>query len=256
MINYGFASLDDRAKPIELAPSEEPERFALQLYDHVAGAVNLRGLDVLDMSCGRGGGTSYIYRHLGAGHVTGVDSCRRFIAYCRTEHDDSHLTFVHGSADRLPFGDEEFDAVVNVESSFCYADPDKVWSEVRRVLKRGGFFAFADLRHRFERPALLESFKTSGLRVIEEADITPNVRRALELDNERRAELIRRRVPAPLRSIFRTYAGVEGSRIPSLLNTGEMIYLCCLLQKPGGAARPRIMSSKGREMEREPAAVS
>ena len=56
MMNFGFADLDDRVSPIKLEPSEEPERYSLQLYDRVAGAVNLHGLDVLDVSCGRGGG--------------------------------------------------------------------------------------------------------------------------------------------------------------------------------------------------------
>lgn len=225
MMNYGFADLDDSISLIELEPSEEPERYSLQLYHHVAGAVNLDGLDVLDVSCGRGGGAAYILRHLGAKHVTGLDFCKRSIDFCRHLHSDPGLTFVHGDAEALPFADEEFDAVVNIESSFCYSDLDKFLSEVRRVLNRGGYFAFADLRHTSEVNELLNRFKYSGLEILEKTDITQNVVRALERDSTRRANGIRRHIPSPLRQIFKTYAGVQGSRIPTLLEQRAMVYL-------------------------------
>lgn len=232
MMNYGFAELDDRASPLRLEPSEESERYSLQLYDRVAGAVGLRGLEVLDVSCGRGGGCAYMLHHLGAQQVTGLDSCRRSIDYCRHRHAEPGLTFVHGDAEAMPFVDESFDAVVNIESSFCYPDMDRFLSDVRRVLKPGSYFAFADLRHSGERPELLDAFKRSGLVLLEEADITQNVRRALTLDGARRARGLKRLVHPILRQMLGTYAGVQGSRIPTLLERGEMIYLRLLLRKP------------------------
>ena len=221
MMNYGFADLDDDVIPIKLEPSEEPERYSLQLYDHVAGAVDLHQLDVLDVSCGRGGGAAYILRHLGAKHVTGVDFCRKSIAFCRRVHADDGLTFVHGDAEALPFPDGRFDVVVNIESSFCYSDLNRFLSEVFRVLKPGGYFAFADLRHAAEVNGLRHGFKLSGLEALQETDITQNVRRALELDTERRASGVRRFVPRCLRAIFMTYAGVQGFADPEPARTGE-----------------------------------
>ncbi len=236
IMNYGFADLEDGAGTIELAPSEEPERYSLQLYDRVAGAARLRGRDVLDVSCGRGGGTRYILRYLGAGRVTGLDNCPGTIDFCRRIHRDPDLSFVHGEAEALPFDDGQFDAVVNIESSFCYGDMDRFLSEVRRVLKHGGHFAFADLRHSGEVTELLESLERSGLEILERADISRNVERALELDAARRADGVRRAIPPPLRAIFGTYAGVRGSRIPNLLERGDMVYLRFLLRKPNEKA--------------------
>lgn len=232
MMNYGFADLDDRVSPITLEPGEESERYSLQLYHRVAGTVDLKGRDVLDVSCGRGGGAPYILRNLGANHVTGLDFCQRAITFCRRVQTDPRLTFIQGNAEALPLPDEGFDAVVNIESSFCYPDMDRFLSEVRRVLKRDGYFAFADLRAKAEVSELLACFDRSGLEILEKTDITQNVRRALELDGARRANGIRGFIPRPLRTIFGTYAGVPGSRIPTLLERGEMTYLCLLLRKP------------------------
>ena len=238
MMNYGFADLDDGVIPIKLEPSEEPERYSLQLYDHVAGSMDLHQLDVLDVSCGRGGGAAYILRHLGAKHVTGLDFCRKSIAFCRRVHADDGLTFVHGDAEALPFPDGRFDVVVNIESSFCYSDLNRFLFEVLRVLKPGGYFAFADLRHAAEVNGLRHGFELSGLEALQETDITQNVRRALELDTERRASGVRRFVPLCLRTIFMTYAGVKGSRIPNLLAQGKRLYIRLLARKPKGELRP------------------
>ena len=37
-MNYGFSSLEADAPRLSLPPEDEPNRFAIQLYHHVAGA--------------------------------------------------------------------------------------------------------------------------------------------------------------------------------------------------------------------------
>ena len=63
------------------------------------------------------------------------------------------LAFEVGDAERMPFPDASFDAVVNVESSHCYPSMPAFLSEVRRVLRPGGHFLYADLRPRTDLPA-------------------------------------------------------------------------------------------------------
>ena len=58
-----------------------------------------------------------------------------------------------GDAESLPFGDEMFDAVVNVESSHCYGSTPAFLAQVKRVLRCGGHFLFADLLDRSEDPS-------------------------------------------------------------------------------------------------------
>ena len=59
LMNYGYASANGK---IPLQSQDEPDRYSLQLYHHVASAINLAGLDVLEVGSGRGGGASYIMR--------------------------------------------------------------------------------------------------------------------------------------------------------------------------------------------------
>lgn len=58
------------------------------------------------------------------------------------------MTFVHGDAENLPFPDESFDAVINVEAAHLYPDYPRFLREVARVLRPGGHFLYADLRER------------------------------------------------------------------------------------------------------------
>ena len=55
-MNYGFAADPTERAALRLEPSDEPDRLCIQLYDHVVGATELTGRDVLEVGSGRGGG--------------------------------------------------------------------------------------------------------------------------------------------------------------------------------------------------------
>jgi Methyltransferase domain len=55
--------------------------------------------------------------HLAAGLLHGTDLNPNGIAFCQKRHDLPGLDFVHGNAEDLPFDDQSFDAVLNVEAS-------------------------------------------------------------------------------------------------------------------------------------------
>jgi len=242
-MNYGYAPLDglhtNGEAGLRLGAAEAAERTSLQLYDHVAGAVSLAGREVLEVSCGRGGGAAYLRRHLGAARVTGLDVAAAAVAFCRRVHNESGLTFRQGDAEALPFAASSFDAVVNIEASFCYGDFDRFLGETNRVLRPGGYLLFADLRLMSEATALRQALARSGLDMVRSEDITPNVLRALEIDNDRRVQACNRNVPRPLRGLMRFFVGAAGTRIPLFLADGRMRYLCFALRKPEPAAAAR-----------------
>jgi spermidine synthase len=80
-MNYGYASSE--ATPIPLSAGDEPDRHWIQLYDHVAGAIDLNGSKVLEVGSGRGGGASFIKRYLGPVRMTGVDLSKNAVDFCR-----------------------------------------------------------------------------------------------------------------------------------------------------------------------------
>jgi ubiquinone/menaquinone biosynthesis C-methylase UbiE len=55
---------------------------------------------------------------------------------------------VQGDAENLPFADQSFDAVINVEASHCYPRFPRFLAEVARVLRPGGHFLYCDFRSR------------------------------------------------------------------------------------------------------------
>jgi len=77
---------------------------------------------------------------------TGLDLNPAGIAFCRKRHNVPGLDFVQGDAENLPFPDQSFDAVINIESSHCYPRFPRFLAEVARVLRPGGHFLYADLR--------------------------------------------------------------------------------------------------------------
>ena len=143
-LNYAFESEPPVGLP--LSPEDEPNRACIQLYHHVASQVDLRGADVLEVSCGHGGGASWIARTMQPASYTGLDLNPTGIAFCRERHRVAGLSFLQGDAQRLPFADGSLDAVINVEASHCYPDFPGFLAEVARVLRPDGHFLYADFR--------------------------------------------------------------------------------------------------------------
>jgi SAM-dependent methyltransferase len=143
-LNYGFET--ELPMGLPLSPADEPDRACIQLYHHVATQVDLRGKDVLEVSCGHGGGASYLTRTLQLSRYTGLDLNPTGIRFCRQRHQVDGLAFMLGDAGHLPFPVNTFDAVINVEASHCYPAFPRFLAEVARVLRPGGHFLYADHR--------------------------------------------------------------------------------------------------------------
>ena len=230
-MNYGFASLAADCDALALCAGDEADRYCIQLYDHVAGAVELQGLEALEVGSGRGGGSYFVTRYLGSAQVVGLDYSEHAISLCRHAYDLPGLRFVHGDAEDLPFDDVSFDALVNVESSHCYGSMSRFLAEVVRVLRPGGHFLFADFRRNKDLQLLDRQFDESGLRTLVRQDITPNVVAAIEMDNERKLGQIRGAAPRWLRGVMAEFAGAPGSRIYDDFTSGATNYVSYVLRK-------------------------
>lgn len=231
-MNYGYARLDGDGSTIELTSRDESERFGAQLYDIAASHTDLSHKDVLEVGCGRGGGASYLTRYHAPRSYVGVDLSEHGIRFCNTYHRIPNLRFVRGSAESLPFGDEQFDALVNVESSRAYNDIRGFFDEAYRVLRPGGSFLLADMRLRDDIETLDEQVRAAGFRVDACRNITENVVRALEIDDERRRRLMSQKIPKFALKMFGEFAGLRGSERYKSFATGAMQYVSYLLTKP------------------------
>lgn len=231
-MNYGWAGEQDHP-PLALQPEDEHNRYCIQLYHRVASAVDLQDADVLEVGSGRGGGAAFIMRYHKPRTMTGLDYTERAVDFCRKHYNTPGLVFVQGNAEELDFEDARFDAIVNVESSHCYAAFDRFIAGVSRVLKPGGHLLFTDFRLHDEVVALREEFDKNNLKVIEEELLNPAILRALKLDDQRKKALIEKKVPRLVRPIMHQFAASEKEGgFGEMMRTGEMQYLRFVLQKP------------------------
>src|ERR1700751_311175 len=65
VVFFNFGYEEDPPMGLTLTASDEPNRYCVQLYHVTASQVNLTAKTVLEVSCGAGGGASYIVRNLG-----------------------------------------------------------------------------------------------------------------------------------------------------------------------------------------------
>ncbi len=229
-LNYAYE--EDPPMALELATDDEVYRPNIQLYHRVATQENLSGKNVLEVSCGHGGGASYLMRTVRPAAYTGLDLNPDGIEFCRRTHELPGLDFVQGDAENLPFPDEFFDAVVNVEASHCYPHFPRFLDEVARVLRPGGHLLYADFRFRDNIPVWEAAVAAAPMRLASNKDITAEVRRGMEMNSERSENLIDSHLPRFLRGFARNFAGVPGSRFYREMQDGHTTYrMCCFVKE-------------------------
>jgi ubiquinone/menaquinone biosynthesis C-methylase UbiE len=228
-LNYAFET--DPPMAILLEPADEPDRACIQLYHHVATQVNLSGKDVLEVSCGHGGGASYLTKTLNPAKFTGLDLNPQGIEFCKNRHLQPGLNFVQGDAGNLPFPDRSFDTVINVEASHCYPDFPQFLREVARVLKPGGYLLYADFRFSEGISDWEHALEKAPLKIKQSRDISGEVLRGMEANSARSSALLNRKLPKFLHDLGRDFAGVKGSRVYNALERRQLSYRSYVFQK-------------------------
>ena len=208
-MNYGYKN--NANKHLDLDSKDEKDRMFIQLYSYVASQVPIENLKILEIGSGRGGGAFTLSKKL--------------------HKNVSNLGFIRGDAENLPFEDESFDVVINVESSHCYGNMQRFVNEVYRVIRPGGYFSWADLRAKDMVQDTEKIFKNSLFKCKSTSDITSDVLRALDEIHEAKIEMIERHVPKALRNAFLDFAGAKGSKIYNAFKKRDAVYLAKVLQK-------------------------
>ena len=74
------------------------------------------------------------YRYLKPKSVVGIDISKDAVRLCKTQHGKPNLSFCIGDSEDIPFENNSFNAVINVESSHCYGDIPLFLSEVKSLI--------------------------------------------------------------------------------------------------------------------------
>ena len=230
-MNYGFEDGETEERPV-LEVTDEINRYCIQLYHHVVQSLDITGLDVLEVGSGRGGGAAYIARYFNPRKYTGLDISGEVVSFCNKNFSDiDNLHFHKGVAENLPFEDESYDVLVNVESARCYTSIPRFFKEAHRVLRQGGHFLFADMIKKDEIDEIVTNLKEQNFEIISSRDITANVIKSLDIDHQRRLKLITERLPSFMHKSFAEFAGTKGSGRYNSFANGKIQYWSFVLKK-------------------------
>ncbi len=227
VLNYGFSSDPENS----VIAASDPEFYCLRLYEHTVRNTPLAGRDVLEVSCGRGGGANFVSRTFTPRSYVGVDLSEENLRLARTRAARQGLTFELGNAEKLDFGDSSFDVVINIEASHLYDDRTKFFGEAHRVLRPGGHFCYTDGCWADDDGT--EDLLDAGFELLERLEITSNVLHALRKDSARRTALFDGMRNRELREEYKHWGGVVGYRAYNRFEAGQTRYFSHRLRKPG-----------------------
>ncbi len=196
-MNWGYAPTDDSEPAITMNETDEFNRYQIQMYHYLAAKQSITGLNVLEVGSGRGGGAEYLNRTFNPASFIGLDISPIANELSIKRYQSDTLKFQVGNAQELPFPDDTFDRVMNIESSHCYPKPLEFFKEACRVLKPGGYFLITDFRNSAESDSYMETLATlknhiteAGFTIESFEDITPNVLKSLDMDDQRKRDFI------------------------------------------------------------------
>jgi SAM-dependent methyltransferase len=229
VLNYGFSSEPE----ITVLSGAEPDFYCLRLYEHTLRSTPLEAATVLEVSCGQGGGASFMARTYRPTRVIGIDSSDQNVRSARERASLPDLEFRVGSSERLELADASFDVVVNIDASYLCEDRARFFAEVFRVLRPGGHFCYTDAY--WADDDCTEELRDIGFDVLERAEITLNVLRALRRDSARREALFDALPDRRLRDELKDWGGVVGYRAFERFEAGQTRYFSHRLRRPSSA---------------------
>ncbi len=121
-------------------------------FAFLAGFVE--GKDILEVGCGTGYGTSYMYSK-GARRAVGVDISATALDVAREAWTGPGLEFYQMSAEELAFPDDSFDMVCSVGAIDHMTAPVRFVQSARRILRPGGIFACSVINKDFMRSRII-----------------------------------------------------------------------------------------------------
>jgi SAM-dependent methyltransferase len=159
----------------------ETFKHQASLYLHLFDDIDTTNKSLLEVGCGRGGGISLLSKMFDFKNVEACDLSEANINHCQ-KHADG-IKFKVADAENLDYENNQFDIVINVESSCYYQEPERFYSKVQELLKPNGVFLYADL---FDEHFLQWQYAEDRLPLyfknIKKENITNNVIQACDRD--------------------------------------------------------------------------
>jgi len=226
-VKQRFTNLGYNGAALELKAEDENERLHFQLYNTICTGVDFKGKNVLELSCGRGGGCYFIKKYLGASNVTGTDLSHYNIEIAKKQSSLEGITFMQQSVEEMNFAAASFDIVVNLEASNGYSDRKQFAADVYKVLKPGGYFVYADIFKTSALPMVKDYLLGLGFALQRETDLTPGVLSSIELRSKQHNSAFKKGI----NRLVKTFYYTPESKGFKMLQQGEQRYYSFVFKK-------------------------
>lgn len=148
------------------------ERFGRAYSDKLSSSGFRKG-KILDVGCGFGGTAIVLARNFPDSEVTGIDLSepllQRAELAARSANLDKRVRFEKADVQQIPYAEDSFDVVLNLNMVHLVEDPIRMLNEIERVLTADGLLFVADLRRSWA--GLLEREIKSALTMEEARDL-------------------------------------------------------------------------------------
>ncbi len=142
-----------KAQSVWNSPAGRYDEISRSIADAIEHAVERlqprAGERVLDLATGTGWGSRVIGQRFPGVRVTGADIAEQMLDYARTMAATLRLEidYQHADAEKLPFADGSFDAVISTFGVMFAGNPEAAAAELARVVKKGGRVVLSTWKH-------------------------------------------------------------------------------------------------------------
>jgi len=119
-----------------------PFKHQLSLYKKCIEDLDLNNKTVLEVGCGRGGGSKWISENYNV-DMHGCDITPSHIELCKL-NESENLHYKFGRADNLPYDSESIDVIISVEASQHFDDLGAFFQMAFYRIKEGGKIVIMD----------------------------------------------------------------------------------------------------------------
>jgi cyclopropane fatty-acyl-phospholipid synthase-like methyltransferase len=182
-LNHGYSPAYSEFEGVQF-------KHQLSLYKKTIDGLSLDNKSILEVGCGRGGGSKWISDTYNV-NMYGCDITPVHIAVCK-KNEKENLQYTVANADELPYKAESMDVIFSIEASQAFQDLKAFFEKAFNILKSDGKIIIVDMypisnvdRNKMMRD--LDTYKDIAslwFKDVEIEIITDNVKQALLEDTQ------------------------------------------------------------------------